>query len=71
MGVRIERKDKNLMRSHLEQVLQMQKDIDKSMELFQADTAVEEYKNFWGELRGINSQNMQTVSRYMVRKCNR
>lgn len=70
-GVRIDRKDKNLMRSHLEQLLEMQKNLDKNISAFQTEIPVEEYKAFLGELKDINNQNMQVVSRYMVRKCNR
>ncbi|MDD3023686.1 MAG: hypothetical protein PHE26_07300 [Syntrophomonadaceae bacterium] len=71
MGVRIERKDKNRMRSNLEQLLRAQQELDKNIALFQEESPVEEYKNFLKELRASNSENMQTVSRFMVRKCNR
>lgn len=59
------------MRSHLEQLLEMQKNLDINITTFQAETPVEEYKAFLGELKDINNLNMQTVSRFMVRKCNR
>ena len=59
------------MRSHLEQLLEMQKEFDKSITTFHAETPVDEYKSFLDELKKINNQNMQTLSRYMVRKCNR
>ncbi|MEN6325002.1 MAG: hypothetical protein ABFD18_02150 [Syntrophomonas sp.] len=59
------------MRSHLEQLLELQKDLDINITTFQAETPVDEYKSFLGELKNINNQNMQTVSRFMVRKCNR
>jgi len=71
VGVRIERKDKNRMRSNLEQLLRAQQELDKNIALFQEESPVEEYKNFLKELRASNSENMQTVSRFMVRKCNR
>lgn len=71
MGVRIERKEKNLMRSHLEQLLQMQKELDENIGIYEQQIQAEEYKSFLNELRNNNSENMQIVSRYMVRKCNR
>ncbi|MDD2620354.1 MAG: hypothetical protein PHC92_06770 [Syntrophomonadaceae bacterium] len=71
MGVRIERKDKNRMRSNLEQLLRAQQELDKNIALFQEESPVEEYKSFLKELRASNSENMHTVSRFMVRKCNR
>jgi len=69
--IRIERKQKNIMRSQLEEVLKMQKDIAEKIENFDQETEVAEYKKFWQELRQTNAQTIQKVSNYMVRKCNR
>ncbi len=69
--VRIDRKQKNIMRSQLEKVLEMQKEIDHKIDNFRKDTEVPEYQQFWEELRTTNVETMQRQSRFMVRKCNR
>ena len=69
--VRIDRKQKNIMRSQLEKVLEMQKEIDHKIDDFREETEVPEYQQFWEELRTTNIETMQRLSRFMVRKCNR
>jgi len=69
--VRIDRKQKNIMRSQLEKVLEMQKEIDHKIDDFREETEVPEYQQFWEELRTNNIETMQRLSRFMVRKCNR
>ena len=69
--VRIDRKQKNIMRSQLEKVLEMQKEIDHKIDNFRNETEVPEYQQFWDELRTNNIETMQRLSRFMVRKCNR
>ncbi len=69
--VRIDRKQKNIMRSQLEKVLEMQKEIDHKIDSFREETEVPEYQQFWEELRTNNIETMQRLSRFMVRKCNR
>ncbi len=69
--VRIDRKQKNIMRSQLEKVLEMQKEIDHKIDNFCKETEVPEYQQFWDELRTNNIETMQRLSRFMVRKCNR
>ena len=69
--VRIDRKQKNIMRSQLEKVLEMQKEIDHKIDNFRNETEVPEYQQFWEELRTNNIETMQKLSRFMVRKCNR
>ncbi len=69
--VRIDRKQKNIMRSQLEKVLEMQKEIDHKIDNFRNETEVPEYQQFWEELRTNNIETMQRLSRFMVRKCNR
>lgn len=71
MGVKIERAEKNLMRSRLETVLQMHKELDGKIEEFEHGIQAEDYRRFWKELRANNSESIKTVSRYMVSKCNR
>ena len=69
--VRIDRKQKNIMRSQLEKVLEMQKEIDYKIDNFRKETEVPEYQQLWEELRTTNIETMQRLSRFMVRKCNR
>jgi ethanolamine utilization cobalamin adenosyltransferase len=69
--VRIDRKQKNIMRSQLEKVLEMQKIIDRKIDDFHKETEVAEYQQFWQELKNSNTETMQRLSRFMVRKCNR
>lgn len=69
--VKIERRQKNIMRGQLEEVLQIQKDIDKKIDDFHEVTEVPEYQRFWQELKQTNSATIQKLSNYMVRKCNR
>lgn len=69
--IRIERRQKNIMRSQLEKVLEMQKAIDQTIDDFHKETEVAEYQQFWQELKHNNTETMQRLSRFMVRKCNR
>ena len=45
--LRIDRKQKNIMRSQLEKVLEMQKEIDHKIDDFRKETEVPEYQQFW------------------------
>jgi hypothetical protein len=67
----ISRSDKNRMRENLEEILMLQKEMEKRIDNFQKDEVVEDYRLFWQELKSLYNQNLQTVSNYMVRKCNR
>ncbi len=69
--LKINRQDKNLMRKQLEEILSIQKDLDKKINNYQQESVVEEYRGFWQELGQNNKDSIQRVSRYMVRKCNR
>ena len=69
--LKINRQDKNLMRKQLEEILSIQKDLDKKIDNYQQESVVEEYQGFWQELGQNNKDSIQRVSRYMVRKCNR
>lgn len=71
MGVRIDRQQKNLMRSHIEAVVSHYKDLEEKIDTFQTDTEAEEYRKFWRELKTRNQEQIQVVARYMVMKCNR
>ena len=70
-SIRIERKEKNLMRSQLETILAIQKDIGSKIDSFQEEVEAEEYLSFWKELKVKNNEDIKRVSTYMVRKCNR
>lgn len=69
--VKINRQQKNLMRTQIEEVLQLQKDIDKKIDTYASTTEPQEYQKFWHELKTKNQETIQKVSRYMVAKCNR
>lgn len=69
--VKIDRQQKNQMRARIEDILKLQKDIDKKIDEYAAQTEPAEYKKFWQELKTINLETIQKVSRYMVTKCNR
>lgn len=69
--VRIDRQQKNIMRSQLEQILEMQKQVESKIEDFHKETEVPEYQQFWQELKQEHTQTMQKLARFMVRKCNR
>jgi hypothetical protein len=70
-NVKIERRQKNIMRSQLEKVLEMQKEVEREIDDFHKETEVPEYQQFWQELKQNNTQTMQKLARFMVRKCNR
>lgn len=70
-SLKINRQDKNLMRKQLEEILSIQKDLDKKINNYQQESVVEEYRGFWQELGQNNKDSIQRVSRYIVRKCNR
>lgn len=69
--VKIDRKQKNIMRAQLEDVLQLQKDLVKKIETYATQTEPVEYQKFWNELRTSNQETIHKVSRYMIAKCNR
>lgn len=69
--VRVDRKQKNIMRENLEKVLALHKDLDEKINVFYKETENDEYRNFWRDLKTKNDENIQVVSTYMVRKCNR
>jgi len=70
-GGKIDRKQKNIMRSQLEQILELQKKIDNEIEKYRRESNINEYRRFWNDLKNKNNENVKTISRYMVLKCNR
>ncbi len=70
-NTRIARPDKNQMRACLEEVLQLQKDLVKKLELYEQAIEVPEYQEFWRDLSKCHNELNRKVYNYMVRKCNR
>ncbi|MGI6452644.1 MAG: hypothetical protein ACOX0E_04055 [Syntrophomonadaceae bacterium] len=68
---KIERLKKNHMRNQLEEVLDMQKGLEKKIKECMSQTDVDDYQKFWETLLGANNENMRTVTRFMTIKCNR
>jgi hypothetical protein len=71
MAAKIERQQKNMMRARLEKMLEMQKELDRQIEASYKETQVPEYREFLKKLKSINNENIQVISSYMIRKCNR
>jgi hypothetical protein len=67
----ISRSDKNRMRKNLDEILVLQKELEKKIGSFQKDELVDDYRLFWQDLKIQYNHNTQTVSNFMVRKCNR
>lgn len=70
-GKKIDRASKNLMRSQVEDVLKIQREIDKKIDIYREETGINEYVNFWDDLKLKNNDTIKTISRFMVLKCNR
>lgn len=70
-NARIDRPDKNRMRSNLEEVLLLQKQLEKRIDNYLEAETVENYRLFWQELKNQYNQNINSTYNYMVRKCNR
>jgi len=68
---RIDRDQKNSMRSNLEKVLENQKSLGEKIDNFQQSTSVDEYREFWQELKNRNNETIRIVSKYIINKCNR
>lgn len=71
MAVHIDRMQKNLMRKQLEEIVQMHKDINATIDDYAKNTEPEAYKEFWNEMKVINESSIKKVTHFMVRKCNR
>lgn len=68
---RIDRPEKNRMRSHLEEIIRLYRAVSEQMEACQKETEAQEYLEYWQVLKNKNTELIQEISRYMVRKCNR
>ncbi|QGU00563.1 hypothetical protein SYNTR_1969 [Candidatus Syntrophocurvum alkaliphilum] len=69
--VKIGRKQKNIMRGHLEKIIKLHYEVNNYIEEHAKQTEVEEYKDFFQNIKDKNIQTVQLISKYMVRKCNR
>lgn len=68
---RVERSQKNLMRSQMEEIILLFKSMQDRIELFNEQTIHEDYKKIWRELIAMNDQQIQKLTRLMIAKCNR
>ncbi len=68
---KIDRQQKNVMRSQLEEILTIHRNLNKKIEAFSKETTSSEYRRFWNDLKDQNGENVKTISRFMVLKCNR
>jgi hypothetical protein len=59
------------MRQNLEEILAMQKDVEKRIVNFLDDEQVEDYRVYWLGLKKQYNENNKNLANYMVRKCNR
>ncbi len=69
--IRVERSQKNQMRAQLEEIVETYRSIQERVEAFKRDTQHVEYKKLWLDLLYKNDQQIQSLSRFMVTKCNR
>jgi hypothetical protein len=68
---KIDRTEKNRMRKNLEEIVLLQKELEARVDNFLKDESIEDYQLFWEELKKQQNQNIQRVTSYMTRKCNR
>lgn len=59
------------MRANLEEMLLLQKQLEKRIDDFLQAEAVENYRLFWQELKNQYQQSIQNTYNFMIRKCNR
>lgn len=69
--IRIDRQQKNAMRSQLEEILAIHRSLDKKIDSYQKESTHSEYNRFWNEMKQQNSENIKNISKFMVLKCNR
>ncbi len=68
---KVDRQEKNIMRSQLEEILTIHRTLDTKIETFRKVSVSSEYRRFWNELKDQNTENVKAISRFMVLKCNR
>lgn len=68
---RISREEKNFLRNELEGLLKQYREINQQISEIKKNITEDEYLDFLRKLRVRNNEIIQTLGRYMVRKCNR
>ncbi len=68
---KIDRQEKNIMRSQLEEILDIHRTLDKKIDNYREVSISSEYRRFWNELKNENMEKVKSISRFMVLKCNR
>lgn len=70
-SLKVSRQDKNQMRKQLEEILSIRKALDQKINDYRQESIIEEYREFWQDMEKNNKEDIQKLSRFMVRKCNR
>ncbi len=68
---KIGRPEKNIMRSQLEEILAIHRNLDKKIDSYREASSNGEYRRFWKDLQEENTEKVKSISRFMVLKCNR
>lgn len=68
---RIERKEKNVMRQHLERLLELQREMERLIDNCRQEVEAAEYLRFLEEFKQRSKESAHILADYMVRKCNR
>jgi len=70
-NIRIERKQKTIMRQHLERLAELQREMERLIDNCYQEVEAAEYLTFLQDLRKRNIETIRILTDYMVRKCNR
>ncbi len=70
-SLKVSRQDKNQMRKQLEEILSIRKALDQKINDYRQESIIEEYREFWQDMEKNNKEDIQKLSHFMVRKCNR
>lgn len=68
---KIDRKEKLVMRQHLERFVELQREMDRLIENCAQEIEEDEYRNFLEEVKNRSQETTRMLTSYMVRKCNR
>jgi hypothetical protein len=68
---KIERKEKTVMRQHLERLAELQREMDRLIDNCSQEVEAAEYVKFLEDLKKRNLETIRILTDYMVRKCNR
>ena len=67
----IDRQEKNRMRTSLEEIIRLQRELEQRVDELLAAETVENYRLYWQELKQYYADNRRSIHNYMARKCNR